>query len=97
MTEPEGADRIELVVAMNRVIDKLDTITRPVTHQNVTLSGGSFGVWVAAFAAAVCFLMFFVVLALFVNHDRKIDDLNSYVQAIYQQAPHLKPEEEKAN
>lgn len=93
--QPEGAERVELILAFNRFADKADALLKGGTHQTVTLSGGSFGIWVAAFAAVVCFLMFFVVLVLFVNHDRKIDDLNHYLQAIYIQAPYLKPAKEK--
>lgn len=33
--------------------------------------------------------MFCVMLVLFVNHDRKIDDLNHIVSAIYMVAPEL--------
>lgn len=92
----EGAEeRIELIMALNRFSERADTLLKGGTHQTVTLSGGSFGIWLAAFAAAVCFLMFCVVLILFVNHDRKIDDLGDYVNAIYQVAPHLKPEEKQ--
>lgn len=92
--QPEGAERIQLILALNRFTDKADALLKGGTHQTVTLSGGSFGIWLAAFAAVVCFLMFCVVLILFVNHDRKIDDLGDYVNAIYMMAPHLKPKEE---
>lgn len=92
---PEGAERVELILAFNRFADKADALLKGGTNQTVTLSGGSFGIWVSAFAAAVCFLMFCVVLILFVNHDRKIDSLNDYISAIYMAAPHLKPEEKK--
>lgn len=90
-----GASTIELIVAMNRFSDRVDALSKAGTNQTVTLSGGSLGIWVAAFAAAVCFLMFFVVLMLFINHDRKIDSLNDYIAAIYAQAPHLKPEKKE--
>lgn len=89
--EGVGAPTIELIVAMNRFSDRVDALNKAGTHQNVTLSGGSLGVWVSAFCAAVTFLMFCVILVLFVNHDRKIDDLGDYLQAIYTQAPHLNP------
>jgi hypothetical protein len=90
---PEGAS-VELIVTLNRLNDRLEAIQKAGTTQTVTLSSGSFGIWIAAFSAVVCFLMFCVTLVLFVNHDRKIDDLNSYLSAIYAQAPHLKPDGE---
>jgi hypothetical protein len=33
------------------------------------------------------------LLAIVVNHERKIDDLTHYLNAIYMAAPHLKPPE----
>lgn len=97
MSEAEGAERIELVLALNRFSDKIDALSRPASASTstVTFSAGGVGLWLAAFCSALTFVMFCVTLVLFVNHDRKIDDLGDYLQAIYVQAPHLKPEESK--
>jgi hypothetical protein len=62
------------------------------TNQTITLSGGSFGVWVAAFSASVCFLMMSVVLVLYIGHDRKIERMQDHLNAIYMMAPQLQPE-----
>lgn len=35
------------------------------------------------------------LLVMFLSHDRKIDRLEDYLQAVYIQAPWLKPEEKK--
>lgn len=97
MAEPEGADRLELILAINRFSEKADALLRTQANNatsTVTLSAGSFGVWVSAFCAGITFLMFCVILVLFVNHDRKIDDLGDYLNAIYMMAPQLKPEKE---
>lgn len=88
---PEGAS-VELIVAINRFSDRVDTLSRQGTNQTVTLSGGSFGVWISAFAAAICFLMFCVILVLFIGHDRKIERMQDHLNAIYMMAPQLQPE-----
>jgi len=54
MSQPEGAERLELILALNRFMDKADALLKGGTHQTVTLSGGSFGIWVAA---TCCFVM----------------------------------------
>lgn len=56
---PEGADRIELILAFNRFADKADALLKGGTHQTVTLSGGSFGIWVSV----TCCLVMMATLA----------------------------------
>lgn len=51
--QPEGAERIELIRALNRFTDKADALLKGGTHQTVTLSGGSFGIWLAAMCCVV--------------------------------------------
>lgn len=97
MIDPsEGAERAELIRALNRFTDRADAVLKGSTHQTVTLSGGSLGMWLGTFFSSVTFIMFCVVLMLFVNHDRKIDDLGDYLAAIYMAAPQLKVEAENA-
>jgi hypothetical protein len=50
---PEGADRVELILAFNRFADKADALLKGGTNQTVTLSGGSFGFQVAVTCCAV--------------------------------------------
>lgn len=94
--EGVGAPTIELIVAMNRFSDRVDALNKAGTHQNVTLSGGSLGVQVASFCAGISFVMFLVMLALYVGHDRKIERMQDHLNAIYMMAPHLKPEDSKS-
>lgn len=89
------ADQTELTVALNRFIDRLDRIERPASHAQVSVTAGGVGVWIATMAAVVCFVMTMVLLILYVDQSRKIDDLGHYLQAIYAQAPSLKPEEDQ--
>jgi len=86
---PEGAS-VELIVALNRLNDRIEAMNRPGANQTVTLSAGGFGVWVSGLCALVCFLMFCVILTLWVNHDRKIDDVNHIISAIYMISPEIK-------
>lgn len=59
----------------------------------ITVSAGGAGIWLSAMCAGLCFVMVLVLLMLYVDQSRKIDDLNHYLQAIYAQAPQLKPED----
>lgn len=61
--------------------------------QQIVVNAGGLAVWLAATCAALCFVMVVVLAMLYVDHSRKIDDLNHYLNAIYMQAPHLKPED----
>ena len=91
-----AADHKELIEALDRFSTKTDMLLRNNSNTStVTISAGGVGLWLAAFCSALTFVMFCVTLVLFVNHDRKIDDLGDYLAAIYAQAPHLKPPEEK--
>jgi hypothetical protein len=85
----------ELAIALNRFSDRIDRLERVSANSNVSINAGGVGVWVATLAAVVCFVMMMVMLVLYVDQSRKVDDLGHYLQAIYAQAPNLKPEEDQ--
>jgi len=85
----------ELVIALNRFSDRIDRLERVSANSNVSINAGGVGVWIATMAAVVCFVMTMVMLVLYVDQSRKVDDLGHYLQAIYAQAPSLKPEEDQ--
>jgi hypothetical protein len=85
----------ELAIALNRFSDRIDRLERVSANSNVSINAGGVGVWVATLAAVVCFVMMMVMLVLYVDQSRKVDDLGHYLQAIYAQAPSLKPEEDQ--
>jgi hypothetical protein len=85
----------ELAIALNRFSDRIDRLERVSSTSQVSISAGGVGVWVATMAAVVCFVMMMVMLVLYVDQSRKVDDLGHYLQAIYAQAPSLKPEEDQ--
>lgn len=85
----------ELAIALNRFSDRIDRLERVSSNSNVSINAGGVGVWIATMAAVVCFVMTMVMLVLYVDQSRKVDDLGHYLQAIYAQAPNLKPEEDQ--
>ena len=90
-----GPELTELAIALNRFSDRIDRLERVSSTSQVSISAGGVGVWVATMAAVVCFVMMMVMLVLYVDQSRKVDDLGHYLQAIYAQAPSLKPEEDQ--
>lgn len=81
----------ELTRALDRFSDRIDRLERVSSTAQISVSAGGVGVWIAAFCAGVCFVMTMMLLVLYVDQSRKIDDLGHYLQAIYAQAPSLKP------
>lgn len=77
------------------LLDETRRILSPASHSTaqITVSAGGVGVWIAATAALLSMFAALVLAVLYVDQARRIDDLNHYLQAIYMQAPHLKPDE----
>lgn len=67
----------------------------------ITINAGGMGVWVAAWIASICCTACLVAMVLggmwMLHQAKQIDDLNAYLQAIYQQAPSLQPPKEKSS
>lgn len=87
----------ELIVAIGELQRAVDRLPRRTSDSHsvskVEISGGGFGVWIAA-TCCVAMLTAMVIGSIFVisilgEHSRAIADLNSYLQAIYVQAPQL--------
>jgi hypothetical protein len=66
------------------------------TGNNVStmnVNAGGFGVWICT---SICMCQFAILLAggfLYLEHSRKIDRMQDYLNSIYLQAPQLKPKE----
>jgi hypothetical protein len=87
---------VDEVARLERAVKALGEVMQPANSGNqstVTINAGGVGVWIAVTAAAVMFAMNVALLVMLVNHDRKIDDMEHYVNAIYMLAPQLKPKE----
>lgn len=94
MTELSGElDRLERLL-----IETIALANPPVKGGNstVTINAGGAGVWIAVTCCIISFVINIALAVAFLNHDRKIDDLGDYVNAIYMMAPHLKPKEEES-
>lgn len=81
-----AAERTALILALNRFTDKADALLKGGTHQTVTLSGGSFGMW----AAVTCCLVMLACLVVavpvgvgaYLNQQADIRQLQSTDNAI---------------
>lgn len=62
---------------------------------HITVNAGGIGVYIAVTCCAVMLAVNIFLIAIIVNHERKIDDLGDYIHAIYMVAPQLKPESKK--
>lgn len=80
--------RFERAVA--RFSEALTASSNTGNQSTITLNAGGAAVWIAVSACAVMMAVNVALAVLLVNHDRKIDDLGHYVQAIYQAAPWLR-------
>lgn len=63
----------------------------------IHINAGGVGVWVATTACLVMLAINVVLVAVVMDQSRKVDDLGDYLNAIYMQAPYLKPPEEKVS
>lgn len=78
----------------SRTIESIDA--REISNSSrasVTFDAGGIGLWLAVTCCVAMGVMNLFLLAMLLAHDRKIDNLSDYLNAIYMQAPHLKPQE----
>jgi hypothetical protein len=59
----------------------------------VNVNAGGFGLWVSTTCCAVMLAVNLCLLFALTDHSRKIERLEDYLQAIYAQAPHLRPKD----
>lgn len=82
--------RFERAVA--RFSEALAASSNTGNQSTITLNAGGVGVWIAVSACAVMLAINLGLVVMLVSHDRKIDDMEHYINAIYMMAPSLKPE-----
>ena len=91
MSELQGElDRLERLLVETIALSTPQAATTG--NSTITVNAGGAGVWIAATCCIVSFVINVCLGFVVVMHDRKIDDLNAYVTAIYAMAPSLKPE-----
>lgn len=83
-----------LDTAIPRMVELLAK-SAPTTNgqATVTISAGGPALWVATTCCAVMLATNLCLLFMLAGHDRKIERLEDYLQAIYSMAPHLKPKD----
>ena len=69
-------------------IERLEKLAKEGSRGNssastITVNAGGFGVYIAVTCCAVMLAINILLVAIIVNHDRKIDRLNDYVTAAY--------------
>lgn len=88
----------ELADALHRFSDKLDNMERANATTNTAsarVDNGALGIWICATACLVMLACSIFMAVLLVDHSRRLSDLDAYLSAIYMQAPHLKPADDK--
>lgn len=96
-------DRVD--ETFGRLLNTLDRVERELSSQmsskcsentsasTITVNAGGAGIWMAAWIASVCCAMSLVTMAFgiawMLHQAKQIDDLNAYIQAVYQVAPAL--------
>lgn len=91
MSELQGElDRLERLlvetIALANPGEKSGTAT-------ININAGGAGMWVVVTCCLVSFVMNVGLAVALLAHGRQIERLEDYLQAIYAQAPHLKPED----
>lgn len=89
---------------VNSLLDRIDQKLGPArpglntSSSNLNVNAGGAGAWAAAWIASICCTACLVAMVLggmwMLHQAKQIDDLNAYLQAIYQQAPSLQPPKE---
>lgn len=67
----------------------------PASQSTITINAGGIGVWIASTACAVMLAVNMFMVALYLDQQQQIRDLDAYLSAIYMMAPSLKPLEKK--
>lgn len=88
----EGARLAEALEKFSRKADQLMEAGNRNTAQ-IEVNAGGTGVWIATTACLVMVAVSLFMGLWVVDLSRKVERLEDYLQAVYAQAPHLKPED----
>lgn len=95
MSQLSQGDQRELVDALNRFAERTDRLLQSSgnSNANISFNAGGVGLWAAVTCAVVCGVLTLAMSAAFIVLVTKYDRMQDYLNAIYMQAPHLKPPE----
>lgn len=85
----------EATERVDRLMRALPAVAAGNSNANININAGGLGLWVAITACMAMLAANVILVAILIDHGRKIDDLNDYLTAVYMMAPHLKPPEKK--
>lgn len=110
MAQEQGSKEERLAQALQQVADKFDRFAEfsnqgNTNSQNIKIHAGGVGIWIATTCCLIMLAVIFVgglwLSREFTAKDKtdaqqaqQISDLNAYLQAIYVNAPDLKPKKE---
>ena len=80
----------EILERLGRISNGTDG-NQNVTH--VVFGGGGLALWASVTAAVVCFVLVVMMAIMVMNMDRRVSQMQDYLNVIYQQAPWLKPDQ----
>lgn len=81
----------EVTQRVDSIVRAMPAAVRGNSSAHISVNAGGLGLWLATTACLVMLAMNVVLVMLFVDHGRQIDDLNDKLTATYMMAPHLKP------
>jgi hypothetical protein len=76
-----------------KVLDSVGSGGNRVGNATITVNAGGVGVWVAVTCCAVMLTIGIIGGFLYIDQSRKVDQMQDYLNAIYMQAPYLKPKD----
>lgn len=88
----DGATLAEALEKFSRKADQLMEGSR--SSAKIEVNAGGTGVWIATTACCVMVAVGLFMGLWVVDLSRKVERMEDYLQAIYAQAPHLKPKED---
>lgn len=105
VTEDIHELREEMAEALKELRAGVLSVSRYASPQNnsagtstVTIDAGKGPAWIAVWISTICCTAMMVAMVFggmwMLHQAKQIDDLNAYLQAIYQQAPSLQPPKE---
>ena len=91
----EGMQQVrDDAVGIKSVLERMER-SRSSNTTTVRIEGGGVGVWIATTACCVMIAVSMLLSLWVVDLSRKVERLSDYLQAIYAQAPQLKPDEDQ--
>lgn len=94
--EKEDLDKfISAVRSLDGTIQKFNASTSPNNKAEIHINAGGVGLWIAVMCCLTMLIVMFFGGIAYLNMSDKVEKTQDYLNAIYMQAPQLKPKEDK--